>query len=158
MRDTPPPRPEKIKDLGVKKTPLRLGGLGYIGCLSALLPLRNFELDFVALLQALVTLRGDCAVMHKHVRLPIIATDEPVSFRVIEPLHRAFQTFHVRPPDFAGALETVEEFPGTAKYAGIVGLPSVTVKDAAHKTTRFSPDLWPIRALKADFQRLFRFR
>src|SRR5256885_12117511 len=48
------------------------------------------------------------------------------------------------------------KFPGTAKYAGIVGLPRGTVKDAPNKNTHFSQDLWPIRTLKADFQRLFR--
>jgi hypothetical protein len=134
-RGTPPPWPEEVVDLGVRKLPPRLGGLGYVRCLGAFLPLRDFKFDLVALLQTLVALRGYCAVVHKHVRLPIVATDEPVPFRVVEPLHRAFQTFHVRPLVLRIPPETVEEFQATAKYAGIVRLPGGTVKETPRKNT-----------------------
>ena len=68
-----------------------------VRCLRTFLPLADFEFDCVPLLQALVALRGNGAVMHKDIR-PGIATDEPVAFGIVEPLDRTFQTFHVRPP------------------------------------------------------------
>jgi hypothetical protein len=72
------------------------GALGNVGCLGSLLAFADFELYCVAFLQALVALGSDCAVMYKNVGT-IRAADEPVAFCVIEPLYRAFQTFHVPP-------------------------------------------------------------
>jgi hypothetical protein len=73
-----------------------LSTLHNISCLRTFLTLRNLELDLVAFLQALVTLRRNRAVVHEHVRA-IRASDEAVALGVIEPLHRSFQTFHVTP-------------------------------------------------------------
>jgi hypothetical protein len=67
--------------------------LSHIRGLRAFLTFGDFEFHLVSLLQALVTLRTDRAVMNKHVR-PICAADEPVSFSVIEPLDGSFQTVH----------------------------------------------------------------
>ena len=58
--------------------------------------LHNFKFNVIALLEALITFRGNCAVMHKNIGA-IVAPDEPITFRVIEPLDRTFHTFHVRP-------------------------------------------------------------
>src|SRR3954452_2806714 len=68
--------------------------LAYICCLGSFLALHNLELYRVALLQALVAVARNRAVMDEHVRA-IIASDEPVSFGVIEPLHSSFQAIHV---------------------------------------------------------------
>src|SRR5579864_2986256 len=64
--------------------------------LRAFLALGDLELNLIAFLQALVALGGDRAVVHKHIG-PIRATNEPVSFRVIEPLYGSFHTFHKEP-------------------------------------------------------------
>src|ERR1700691_1534004 len=64
--------------------------------LWSLLSFGDFDLHRVTFLQAFVSLRSDGAVMYKNVG-PIRAPDEPVAFCVIEPLDRAFQTFHVPP-------------------------------------------------------------
>lgn len=71
----------------------KLGSFGYVRCLRTFLSLGDLELDLITLLQALVSLRADCTVVNKYVR-PIVASDEPVSFGVIEPLHGSFQTVH----------------------------------------------------------------
>ena len=73
--------------------------LADVGRLRALLAFCDFEFDRVAFLQALVALRSDCAVVYKNVGT-ISAPDEPVSLCVVEPLDRAFQTFHVPTPSF----------------------------------------------------------
>ncbi len=75
--------------------PLR-SSLGYVRCLRAFLALGDFEFYRVAFLQALVSLRGDRAVVNKYVR-SIRAPNEPVPFCVIEPLYGSFQPFHVTP-------------------------------------------------------------
>ena len=64
--------------------------------LRSFLALRNFELNYITFLEAFIAIRGDCAVVDKNIR-SIVPTDETVAFRVIEPLDRTFQTFHVRP-------------------------------------------------------------
>jgi hypothetical protein len=89
--------------------------------------------------------------------LPIVATDEPVPFRVVEPLHRAFQSFHVRPPYFAGALGPVNggKIPGTAKYAGIVGLRRGAVKDTPHKNAGISRSSGPEVGCETRFSVVF---
>ena len=72
--------------------------LGYVRRLRAFLALGDFELHRIAFLQAFVSLRGDGAVVNKYI-WSIRAPNEPVSFRVIEPLYGSFQTFHL-PPTF----------------------------------------------------------
>jgi len=61
--------------------------------LRTFLAFGDLELNLIAFLQALIALRGYRAVVHKYV-WPISATNEPVSFRVIEPLDGSFQPIH----------------------------------------------------------------
>src|SRR4029077_18429102 len=65
--------------------------LGYAFCLWAFLPLDNFELDIVALLEALISLRLDGTVVDEHIR-PVIAADETEALCVVEPFHFAFNS------------------------------------------------------------------
>jgi hypothetical protein len=76
--------------------------LGYVCCLWSLLTLGDLELHRVTLLEALVALRGNRAVVNKDV-WPIRASDEAITLSVIEPLDGSFQTFHV-PPSFRTSL------------------------------------------------------
>src|SRR5580658_9321761 len=76
-----------------------LGKLRYIGRLRPFLSLHNLKFHLISLLQALVALGGDRAVVDEYVR-SIVSPQETVSLRVVEPLDGAFQTFHVRPPLF----------------------------------------------------------
>src|SRR5215510_9431779 len=69
---------------------------GNVRGLRPFLALRDLELHDISFLQAFVALRGDSAVMHEHIG-STIAPDEAVTFRVVKPFHRTFQTFHVRP-------------------------------------------------------------
>jgi len=62
-------------------------------CLRPLLSLYDVELDFVAFLQALVSVELNCAVMHKHVGT-VISPDKAVTLRVVEPLDFAFVLSH----------------------------------------------------------------
>ena len=81
------------------ENPVRIatsGALADVRRLRSLLAFGDFKLHRVAFLQALVAFGSDGAVMYKNVGT-IRATDEPVTLGVIEPLHRAFQTFHVPP-------------------------------------------------------------
>jgi hypothetical protein len=71
--------------------------LGDVGGLRALLSLGDLELDLIAFLKALVAFRSDRAVVHEDVRAAIVASYEAVALGVVKPLHRTFQTFHVRP-------------------------------------------------------------
>ena len=82
--------------------------LGNVGGLRSFLTLGDLKLHLVAFLQAFVPLRTDRAVMYKNIRA-IRAANEPVTFRVIEPLHGSFQAFHVPPAfrtPFTGGLRT----------------------------------------------------
>jgi hypothetical protein len=72
------------------------GDLGYIGRLRPFLSLHNLKLYLVTLLQALIAFSGDGAVVNEDIR-SIVTPEEAVAFRVIEPLDRAFQSFHVHP-------------------------------------------------------------
>ena len=72
------------------------GAFADVRRLRSLLAVGDFELHRVAFLQALVAFRSDRAVVYKNVGT-IRASDEPVAFCIIEPLYRAFQTFHVPP-------------------------------------------------------------
>jgi hypothetical protein len=90
----PSRQPAGRRRYSTKETLRRLGD---VGGLRALLSLGDLELDLIAFLKTLVTLRRDRAVMHEDIRAAIVATYEAIAFGVIKPLHRTFQTFHVRP-------------------------------------------------------------
>jgi len=64
--------------------------------LRALRALGDLELYRITLLQALITFRGNPAVMYKNIGSPL-ASNKTVSLGIVEPLHRTFQTFHARP-------------------------------------------------------------
>lgn len=66
---------------------------GDVLCLRALLALHDFELDVITLLQALVALRLDGAVVDEHVGT-IVSADEAEALRVIEPFHFTFNSRH----------------------------------------------------------------
>src|SRR2546427_3485960 len=57
-----------------------------VGCLKTLRTASYFELDPVTLSKALEALGLDGAVMDEHV-LAALLSDEPVTFRIVEPLH-----------------------------------------------------------------------
>jgi len=71
-----------------------LGTLAHVRGLRSFLALHNLELDGIALLQAFVAFTGNGAVVDENVG-PAFASDEPVSFGVIEPLNCTFQAIHV---------------------------------------------------------------
>src|SRR5208283_1295836 len=97
------------------------------GRLRPFLSLHNLKLHRVALLQALVAFGGDGAVVNEYIR-SIVAAEEAVSLGVVEPLYRAFQSFHVRPSFFADFPEK-GAFPGIRKKCvGIVLLARGAVK------------------------------
>jgi hypothetical protein len=79
-----------------------LRSLGYVCRLRSLLAFGDLKLHRVTFLQALVAFGSDCTVMYKDVRA-IRSSNEPIAFRVIEPLYGSFQTFHV-PPAFCTSL------------------------------------------------------
>src|SRR5579859_5966263 len=62
--------------------------------LRTLLPLDDVKFDLVSLLQTLVPIQLDRAVVHEDIRT-IVPSDEAVSLRVVEPLHLAFVLGHV---------------------------------------------------------------
>ncbi len=63
--------------------------------LRTFLTLDNVELHIVSLLQALVPVKLDGAVMHENIRA-VVAPDEPVALCVVKPLHLALVMRHVR--------------------------------------------------------------
>jgi len=65
-----------------------------IGRLRSFVSLDDFEFNFVAFLQAFVTLACDGAIVDEYIRSPV-APQEAISFRVVEPLDGAFDTFHL---------------------------------------------------------------
>src|SRR5437764_6828788 len=73
---------------------LLLRTFAYVGGLWSFLPLDDFEFHWIAFLQALVALARNRAVVDKHVG-PVIASDEPIAFCIVEPLYGAFQPIHV---------------------------------------------------------------
>jgi hypothetical protein len=46
--------------------------------------------------------------VHEHVG-PVVSSQKPVSFGVVEPLYRTFHTFHVLPPHFAASGSLVQD-------------------------------------------------
>jgi hypothetical protein len=69
-------------------------GLSYIGCLRPFLALDDLEFDRVALLQALISIARNGAVVDENVR-STITPEEAVPLRIVEPLHCAFDAFHL---------------------------------------------------------------
>lgn len=69
---------------------------GYIGSLRTFGALGDLKLDWIALLQALVSFRSNGAVVDKDVSAPV-PSYKSVAFCVVKPLDRTFQTFHLRP-------------------------------------------------------------
>jgi hypothetical protein len=67
-----------------------------VRCLRPFLTLGDFEFHSVTFLQALIAVGSNRAVMHKDIR-SIFTSDESVALRIVKPLHRTFQSFHVRP-------------------------------------------------------------
>jgi len=59
-------------------------------------PLGYFEFNLITFLQALVSLRGNSAVVDEYIRA-VFPSDKTVSLGIVEPLYRTFQTFHLRP-------------------------------------------------------------
>jgi hypothetical protein len=58
--------------------------------------LGDLKFHLIPLLQALISFRCYCAVVHEDVS-SIFAADKPVPLGIVEPLNRTFQTFHLRP-------------------------------------------------------------
>ena len=62
------------------------GGFLYLGCLRSFGSLDYFKFDWITLLQCPVAVPGYRRVVYEHIR-PILAANESVSFRIIEPLY-----------------------------------------------------------------------
>src|SRR6266852_1669819 len=62
------------------------GWLRHVRRLRPLGPLHNLEFDRISFLQCPVTVSDNRGIMYEHIR-PILAPDESVSFRIIEPLY-----------------------------------------------------------------------
>ena len=106
------------------------GNLAYIGRLRPFLSLDDLEFNCVAFLQAFITVTGDGAVVDENVR-PTVASQKAVPFRVIEPLHRAFDSFHL----CSLSLDSPKRHytGGSFKRGDILSLAGVTVKCVYHK-------------------------
>ena len=74
----------------------RLTWSGYVGSLRTLGALGDLKLDWIALLQTLVSFRGDGAVMDEDIGSSV-PSDKSVALCVVKPLNCTFQTFHLRP-------------------------------------------------------------
>ena len=61
-----------------------------IGSLRPLRSLHNLELDHVSFLQSAITFTNNRGIVNENIRA-IVAPDEAIPFRVIEPLHGATQ-------------------------------------------------------------------
>ena len=62
-----------------------------IGSLRALGPLHDFKLDRLSFLQGSVTVTDDSGIMDENIGA-IVAPDESVSFRIVEPFYRTTQS------------------------------------------------------------------
>jgi hypothetical protein len=74
-----------------------LAGFRNIGRLRAFRSLGDLKLYLIALLQALIALGCNRTVVHKNIGTAV-TSDEAITFGVVEPFNRAFQTFHFPPP------------------------------------------------------------
>jgi hypothetical protein len=59
-----------------------------ISRLRTFLPLHDLELHLIALLQALVAIGIDCAVVYEHIRT-VFPPNESETLGIVEPLHRS---------------------------------------------------------------------
>src|SRR3569833_2947837 len=84
--------------------------LSNISCLGTFLALHDFKFHLIAFGQALVAFRGDGAVMHEHIGA-VLASDEAVTFSVVEPLHCTFQSFHLLSPSVRAAAVRLRRLP-----------------------------------------------
>jgi hypothetical protein len=75
------PRPDLLR-----RVPCHIRGL------RSFRPLDNLEFNRIPFIQGLVTLGYDRRVMDKHIRTSI-APDEAITFRIVEPLDRAFHVW-----------------------------------------------------------------
>ena len=82
---------------GLLTSRITLGCSGNICRLRAFWTLGYLKLYLVTFLQALIAFGRDGAVMHEHIGSSV-TSDEAITFGVVEPFHRAFQTFHFAPP------------------------------------------------------------
>ena len=73
------------------------GNFHYVTGLRSFLSLDNFKFYLVAFLKALVSFRGDRAVMHKDIRT-IFTSDKSKTFCIVEPLYSSLETSHLLPP------------------------------------------------------------
>jgi len=76
---------------------LSLGSFSDVCGLRPFCTLGHLKLHLIALLKTFVAFRSDRAVVDEDIRAAIVASYEAVTFCVIKPLHRTFQTFHLRP-------------------------------------------------------------
>ena len=90
--------------------------LSYILSLGAFLPLDYFKFDVIALLQALIALRLDGAVMYKDIGA-VVTTNKTEALGVVEPLHFTFNSRHV--PYSTGPSHTVDRVPGPSLFLGM---------------------------------------
>jgi hypothetical protein len=67
--------------------------------LRSFLALDDFELNVITLLEALVSFRGDSAVVHKYIG-SIVTPDEAKPFGVVKPFDFAFNPGHLRLPPY----------------------------------------------------------
>src|SRR5437899_11942570 len=95
LRGTGGERQTRAEKIGWRAYPVLLS-FHNICSLGTFLALGDLELNLIAFLQALVAFGGDRAVVHKHIG-PVRTTNEPVTFRVIEPLYGSFHTLHKEP-------------------------------------------------------------
>ena len=89
--------------------------------LWAFLPLDNFELNIIAFLEALVTLRLDGTVVDEHIGT-IIAADETKALCVIKPFNFTFDSRHV--PYSRAVLKTRSCCGLTDQFFLLLGLPT----------------------------------
>src|SRR5438552_1743422 len=80
-------------------TEVRSADAANVGRLWALLALGDFELHLLVLLEVPVTLAGDGAEVHEHVRTTFILSDEPEALLGTEPLDGACT--HEQSPPFS---------------------------------------------------------
>jgi len=65
--------------------------------LRTFLAFHDLELYLIAFLKTLISFAADCAVVNKNIRT-ILASDEPKSFGVVEPLDGTLETRHLLIP------------------------------------------------------------
>jgi hypothetical protein len=76
---------------------MSLRSFGDVCGLRPFCTLGHLKFHLIAFLKTLIAFRSDRAVMDEDIRAAIVASYESVALRVIKPLHRTFQTFHLRP-------------------------------------------------------------